>query len=149
MNRELRLLGLSKSARYALVGLVHLARLHGEGRVLVEHAASALNLPPSYLAKLFQRMAHKGLLESHRGPGGGYILARAPESISLAEIIGAMQDPTERRRECLLEAGPCQGNGVCAIHDDVISAERRVLEALSRITLAQAAQPQKRGSHAA
>lgn len=138
MKGDVRLLGLNKSARYALLGLIHLAAKKDEGRVLVENAAQALELPPSYLAKLFQRMARKGLLESHRGPRGGYVLARPPEEITLADVVWATQEPVEGRRECLLEPRGCVGEGFCAIHDDVIAAERRVNDALSRITLAAA-----------
>lgn len=135
MNGDVRLLGLSKSARYAILGLVHLASRQEDGRVLVENAAKALDLPPSYLAKLFQRMARKGLLESHRGPRGGYVLARPPESITLSEVVAATQEPAEGRRECLLEPRGCAGEDLCAIHEDVVAAERRIQDALSRITL--------------
>ncbi|TPW20083.1 MAG: BadM/Rrf2 family transcriptional regulator [Elusimicrobia bacterium] len=138
MIGDVRLLGLSKSARYALQGLIHLASRQGDGRVLVENAARALDLPPSFLAKLFQRMARKGLLASHRGPRGGYVLARAPELITLADVVSATQEPMGGRRECLLESGGCAGDGFCAIHEDVVAAERRINDALSRITLAAA-----------
>ena len=149
MNGDVRMLGLAKSARYALVGLVHLARRHAEGRVLAVDAARVLGLPPSYLAKLFQRLARKGLLEAHRGPHGGYALARSPEAITLAEVVKAMQDPREGRRDCLLEADACSGARLCALHQDVIAAERRVNDALSRVTLAQAARSNNGGIDAA
>ncbi|TBR26424.1 Rrf2 family transcriptional regulator [bacterium] len=149
MNGDVRLLGLSKSARYALMGLVHLAARPQEGLVLVEAAARALELPPSYLAKLFQRMARKGLLTSHRGPRGGYALARAPEDITLADVVAATQEPAAGKRECLLEPRGCTGAKVCSIHEDVLAAERRIQDALSRITLAQAARTQPEVNHAA
>lgn len=149
MSGDVRLLGLSKTARYALVGLIHLAQRRGEGRVLVERAAGALGLPPSFLAKLFQRLAHKGLLESHRGPRGGYVLARAPEAITLAEVVAATQEPLGGARPCLLEPRRCAGDTVCALHDDVVAAERRVNDALSRITLAEAARSHWEVTHAA
>lgn len=149
MSGDVRLLGLSKTARYALVGLIHLAQRRGEGRVLVERAAGALDLPPSFLAKLFQRLAHKGLLESHRGPRGGYVLARAPEAITLAEVVAATQEPASGARNCLLEPRRCVGDGVCALHEDVVAAERRVNDALARITLADAARSYPEVKHAA
>lgn len=154
MNGDVRLLGMSKSARYAILGLVHLASRPDAGRILVEDAATALDLPPSYLAKLFQRMARKGLLESHRGPRGGYVLARPAASITLAEVVAATQEPAEGRRECLLEPRGCAGEDLCAIHEDVVAAERRVNDALSRITLAAAVRSGKPvflngGEHAA
>lgn len=143
MNGDVRLLGMSKSARYAILGLLHLASRPDEGRILVEDAATALELPPSYLAKLFQRMARKGLLESHRGPRGGYVLARPAASITLADVVAATQEPAEGRRECLLEPRSCAGDAFCSIHEDVVAAERRINDALSRITLAAAVRSEK------
>lgn len=148
MNRLARMLRLPKSARYAMLGLVHLAGRHGAGLVLVETAARDLGLPPSFLAKLFQRLTRRGLLRSARGPGGGYALARPPEEISLADVAAAMQDAELERRPCLLEPRGCEGRGLCAIHDDVVEAERRIAAALARVSLAQAALMRPGGRHA-
>ncbi|MBI5594607.1 MAG: Rrf2 family transcriptional regulator [Elusimicrobia bacterium] len=139
MNPDVRLIGVSKSSRYAILGLVHLASSRNGDRVLAEDAAKTLSLPRSYLAKLFQRLAHKGLLASQRGPHGGYALARPAGKITLAEVIEATQEPRAGERECLLEPRRCTGTGVCAMHEHVLAAERHMLDSLSKITLAQAA----------
>lgn len=139
MNPDVRLIGVSKSSRYAILGLVHLAASKDGERILAEDAAKTLSLPRSYLAKLFQRLAHKGLLASQRGPRGGYSLARPPQRITLAEVVEATQEPRVGERECLLEPRRCTGTGVCAMHDHVLAAERHMMDGLSKITLAQAA----------
>ena len=145
MNPDVRLIGVSKSSRYAILGLVHLASSKNGERVLAEDAAKSLSLPRSYLAKLFQRLAHKGLLASQRGPRGGYSLARAPERITLAEVIEATQEPRPGERECLLEPRRCTGTGVCAMHEHVLASERHMMDGLSKITLAQAASLELKG----
>ena len=141
MNIAGRLLGISKSARYAVVGLVYLASLPSDRLVMVEDVAAHLELPPSFLAKLFQRLAHKGLLVSQRGPRGGYGLARPAQSISLADVLEAAQERVSGERDCLLEAGRCSSDGPCAIHSKVMAAEEALVAAFKGMSLAQAAKP--------
>ena len=79
---------------------------------------------------------------------GGYVLARPPTAITLGEVVAATQEPFEGLRQCLLEPRRCAGEKVCAIHQDVVAAEHRLKEALSRITLAEAAQSQPEVAYA-
>ncbi|MDE2293557.1 MAG: Rrf2 family transcriptional regulator [Elusimicrobia bacterium] len=139
MSHEPRLIGITKSARYAILGLVHLASQPPGQLVLAEATAQRLKLPKSFLAKLFQRLAHKGILVSQRGPRGGYALARAASTITLAEVVDATQEPRPGERDCMLEPRRCGVGGPCAMHDHLMAAERRVRDALSSLSLAQAA----------
>jgi Rrf2 family protein len=85
--------------RYALQVLV---RLPSDGSYrLARSLASDLDLPGPYLAKILQILSHAGVLESHRGPSGGFRLNRAPEHITLKEIVLAMEGP-EPFEDCLL-----------------------------------------------
>lgn len=149
MNGQVRLTGLSKSARYAILGAIHLAGAPKDRLVMSDDAATRLRLPPSFLAKLFQRLAHKGILVSQRGPRGGYALARPPEEVTLAEVVVATQDPVEGERDCVLEPRRCSSKGTCCIHSDVIASETRLIGALERITLAEALRSGKEAVHAA
>src|SRR5690242_9418500 len=88
---NLALLQLPPPTRYALCGLVCLARQSAGHYALVEEVAAAAKLPKHFLAKIFQQLAHQGLLLSRRGPGGGYALAKAPESVSLLSILSALE----------------------------------------------------------
>jgi Rrf2 family protein len=85
--------------RYALQVLVRLPR-DGTYR-LARCLAADLELPGPYLAKILQILGHCGILESHRGPSGGFRLNRAPEEITLQEIVVAMEGP-EPFGDCLL-----------------------------------------------
>lgn len=85
--------------RYALQVLV---RLPSDGTYrLARCLAADLELPGPYLAKILQILGHCGILESHRGPSGGFRLNRAPEEITLKEVVVAMEGP-EPFGDCLL-----------------------------------------------
>ena len=122
------------TARHALQGLLHLASL-GPGAVcLVAAAARARRLPAGALAKTFQRLAHHGLLEARRGPGGGYRLARSPRSITAAEIVAAARDAAGPDR-CLMEDRPCGEPRRCMMHDALTGADRILTRRLESMTL--------------
>lgn len=82
---------LSTKGRYAMVALVDLATSPGRLTTLAEISRRQdLSLP--YLEQLFVRLRRAGLVESVRGPGGGYRLARAPETIRVADVLGAVDE---------------------------------------------------------
>ncbi|GLH72277.1 Rrf2 family transcriptional regulator [Geothrix limicola] len=85
--------------RYALQALVRMP--HDGTYRLARSLARELGLPGPFLAKILQTLGHAGILESHRGPSGGFRLNRAPEHISLKEIVVAMEGP-EPFEACLL-----------------------------------------------
>lgn len=87
------------STRYALQVLI---RLPSDGTYrLARCLAADLDLPGPYLAKILQTLGHSGILESQRGPSGGFRLNRSPEDITLREVVVAMEGP-EPFEECLL-----------------------------------------------
>ena len=94
--------------RYALQAMV---RMPDDGSYcLARSLAAGLDLPGPFLAKILQTLAQAGILESHRGPAGGFRLNRPAEAISLREIVVAMEGP-EPFEACLL--GHADGAGGC------------------------------------
>ncbi len=82
---------LSTKGRYAMVALVDLATSPGNLTTLADISKRQdISLP--YLEQLFVRLRRAGLVDSVRGPGGGYRLARLPEQIRAAEILGAVDE---------------------------------------------------------
>ena len=82
---------LSTKGRYAMVALVDLAISPGRLTTLAA-ISKRQNISLPYLEQLFVRLRRAGLVESVRGPGGGYRLARAPETIRVADILGAVDE---------------------------------------------------------
>ncbi len=94
---------ISTKGRFAVNALVDLALRAPAGPVALASISQRQQISLSYLEQLFSRLRRMGLVESTRGPGGGYTLAREPESISVAEIVAAVDES--------LEDGSIDGHG--------------------------------------
>jgi Rrf2 family transcriptional regulator, cysteine metabolism repressor len=84
---------LSSRGRYATRALLDLAFHHGEGPVQCHDIAARQQIPVKYLEQILLSLKRFGFVQSRKGPGGGYFLARAPEAITLGEVVRAMDGP--------------------------------------------------------
>ena len=107
---------ISHTAEYALRAVVHLAERDSALLTPVGEIASALDVPANYLSKILHQLARAGVVESTRGPHGGFRLGSAPEEISLADVIGAFDSLKEQRR-CLLGRPRCNDSNPCGAHE--------------------------------
>lgn len=80
----------SLQEQYAICGLFDLALSSGEGPQPIDRIGERQAIPTRYLEQIFQRLRRAGLIESKRGPGGGYRLARPAAEIRLLEIVEAV-----------------------------------------------------------
>lgn len=103
----------TRTAGYALNAVLHIAG--HDGPVAAGAVAAALDVPPTYLAKILNTLAHEGVLSSERGRHGGFRLAQAPERIRLLDVIGHF-DGMGAERQCLLGRGTCSDVGGCPVH---------------------------------
>lgn len=81
---------LSSRARYATRALLDLSERFEEGPVLVQEIAERQKIPAKYLQKILVDLKAAGFVQSRKGPGGGYSLAREPQSITLGQVVAAM-----------------------------------------------------------
>jgi len=84
---------LSTKARYALRAMVDLALQGGSKPTPREEIATRQGISPLYLAQLFSKLIRAGLVESVKGPGGGYVLAREADAIRAGDIMRAVEEP--------------------------------------------------------
>jgi Rrf2 family protein len=105
---------LSQSAEYAMRSVIHLAGGSRDTYAGVGEISEATGVPASYLAKVLGHLVRAGVLESSRGPSGGFRLGPDAANLTLERIIGVF-DRVETRR-CLLGSGICGDNPSCAIH---------------------------------
>ena len=99
---------LTTKGRFAVTAMIDVA-MHGQGGPVTLSAVSERQkISLSYLEQLFGKLRRHGLVESVRGPGGGYNLARGAEAISVADVILAVDEP--------IDATQCGGRENC--HDD-------------------------------
>lgn len=108
---------LSKTAKYALRAVVYLASRSkaGVSRVPIQEIAAALDVPQNYLSKVMHQLARAGVLESTRGPGGGFALKTSPDELVLAHVTAPF-DLTGGPLPCLLKDRPCNPDAPCVAH---------------------------------
>lgn len=124
-------------------GIVLLSTMALEPEVI--HTAAVLaadtQLPLPTVSKILKLLARERLLVSHRGARGGYGLARAPQDISVAAIIGALEGPIAMT-ECIDDGpGACQQEPVCPQRANWQVINQAVREALERLSLRHMTQP--------
>jgi Rrf2 family iron-sulfur cluster assembly transcriptional regulator len=83
---------LSTKGRYAMVALVDLAQAPGDGLVSLAEVSRRQNVSQPYLEQLFVKLRRAGLVDSVRGPGGGYRLAKPASAIRISEILEAVDE---------------------------------------------------------
>jgi Rrf2 family protein len=84
---------LSKKAKYALRAVLALAKEHGHGPVLIAELAERERIPKKFLELILLDLKNEGLLQSKKGKGGGYALGKAPDKITVGQIIRALDGP--------------------------------------------------------
>ena len=126
---------MSTKGRYAVMAMIDIAQDTSGGPVSLAAIAERQEISQEYLEQLFAKLRRAGLVESARGPGGGYRLARASDLISMAEIITAADEPLRVTR-CNGDAvdGCVRGERCCA-HDLWSSLGRQMMYFLSSVTL--------------
>lgn len=133
------MLRLSKLTDYAVVVL---ARLAAEGGSQTAPAlASATGIAEPTVAKVLKALAHGGLVEGRRGAGGGYRLARPLASMTLPEVICAIDGPIALTACVDGATGGCEAETLCAVRGRWDKVNHAIRSALSRITLEELAAP--------
>jgi Rrf2 family transcriptional regulator, cysteine metabolism repressor len=139
----------STKAEYGVRVMAHLARREGGTPISLGSIADAEGLPLAYLEHLVQRLRRAGLVESHRGAHGGYTLAQPAATITMAEVVRALEgdiapiecitaDP-ERGLVCVREGEP--GHDPCPTKLLWTRVQGSVVRTLNEMTLADLVQP--------
>ena len=124
---------LTTKGRYAVTAMLDLALRYDKGAVTLADIAKRQGISLSYLEQLFAKLRRSGLVDSVRGPGGGYTLAMEPAKISVAEIIVAINENIDATR-CGGEKN-CHGDETCLTHQLWEDLSTRIHEFLNGITL--------------
>ena len=132
------MLRLSKKADYALMAMKHLAVKSdvAPSSTSAREIAEQYDIPIELMAKVLQRLARSGLLTSHQGTRGGYTLSRSTASISVADIIQAIDGPLTVTA-CSTQDEGCEQFEKCNVRDPLWRIKDRILAALSTCSLAE------------
>lgn len=129
---------LSTKGRYAVMAMVDLVKAASERPEPLNGVAVRQGISQPYLEQLFVRLRRAGLVKSSRGASGGYELARPASSITLAEIMSAVEEPLRATR-CPDEMHGCHEGSRCATHDLWCALGAHIVEFLEGVTLEDAA----------
>ena len=131
------MLRLSKKADYALIAMKHLA-CKGERSTSAREIAEQYGIPIELMAKVLQRLVRTGLLISTQGTRGGYTLGRAPATVSVADVIQAIDGPLTVTA-CSTEKNSCEQYTRCSIRDPLWQIRERIVATLGTVSLAEMA----------
>ncbi len=125
---------LTTKGRFAVTAMIDLALRQNNGPVTLAAISQRQQISLSYLEQLFGKLRRHELVESTRGPGGGYTLARKAADITVADIIVSVDEPIDAtqcggKENCLGEAGRCM------THELWASLNQRMVEFLDSVTL--------------
>ena len=124
---------LTTKGRYAVTAMLDLALHYEDGPITLADISQRQGISLSYLEQLFAKLRRKGLVDSTRGPGGGYRLSRIPAEIPVADVIIAVDEKLETTRCGGL--GNCQEDERCLTHDLWTELSDQIYNFLSGISL--------------
>ena len=125
---------ITRTADYGIRVLTHLAMLPAGTRLTAAELAGESRASVTFVAKILQRLVASRLVVSHRGFEGGFELGRDPRSVSVLDIITALDGPL-CLNECLPGGAGCEGSAWCAAHDGWARAQSALASVLAAETL--------------
>lgn len=128
------------SAKYAVRALANMAaREDLDKPVSAAEIAQDESLPQYYLAKVMQDLVRSRILRSTRGRGGGFILAEAPEEMSVMTVLNSVEDMSRFEHDCVLGLSACTDQATCPAHDLWKPVRTQLVETLNSMTVADLA----------
>lgn len=129
---------LTRGGEYAIRGVLYLAQ-QNDGKVsMLSAIAKAQDVPPRFLAKIFQALAKAGVVKSHRGAKGGFSLARPASEVTVRDVIEAVEGPVYLN-VCLVGPGECTRDTICPVHSVWEEAQEKMMSVLAKASFAELA----------
>lgn len=126
---------LTTKGRFAVTAMLDLAMRNGNGPVTLAGISDRQKISLSYLEQLFGKLRRRALVESVRGPGGGYCLAKETSAISIADIIRAVDEPIDATKCGGL--GNCLDDHRCMTHELWTGLNQHIYSYLEAVSLAE------------
>ncbi len=127
---------LSTKGRYAVMAMADIAGHAAEQPISLADISGRQDISQDYLEQLFAKLKRAGLVDSVRGPGGGYQLVGAPDEIWIADIVSAVDEPLQVTRcEDGDAVNGCVGGDKCITHELWAALGRQIYGFLAAVTL--------------
>lgn len=128
---------LTTKARYAVIAIIEIADNKENKPVSLLSISQKQDISLSYLEQIFARLRESGIVKSVKGPGGGYILGKIHQEITISDIIKAIGEPIKMTR-CSKEKKSCITIGTkCKTHHLWQGLENKIFEYLNSISLGE------------
>ncbi len=137
---------LTTKGRFAVTAMIDLALRHESGPVALAGISTRQDISLSYLEQLFAKLRRHKIVESVRGPGGGYGLARKAAEISVADIMFAVDEPIDTtqcsgKKNC--HSADHEVGAICMTHDLWANLNKNIVDYLDSISLQDLLDQQK------
>ncbi len=130
------MLRFTKRADYGLMAIHYIAVHQDLGSVSAKRIADHAQIPAELLAKILQRLAKRGLIVSQNGPKGGYVLAHAPNEITVGQVVRALEGPINIV-SCLDSSSDCPQMLRCTLRRPVLKLQAAITQILDTMSLAE------------
>lgn len=137
---------LSRTSQYALQALIHLAAQPAGQPILNRDVARYLGVPAPYLTKILKGLVQRGLVQSHKGRGGGYALQPAALDATIREVVELVEGPGVFQG-CLLGLKVCADATACPVHHAWSPIKAGLLGLLDRRTVGSMADAVRAGKY--
>jgi Rrf2 family protein len=124
---------ISRRTDYGVRLILDLAGLPAGERASTHEIAERQNIPAPFLAKIISQLSLSGLVNTHRGAGGGVRLARPAAEINLLQVIEALDGPVRLNR-CVVDPGTCPQDQTCPVHQVWARAQEDLVATLNETT---------------
>jgi Rrf2 family iron-sulfur cluster assembly transcriptional regulator len=132
---------LTTKGRFAVTAMIDLAMRQHQGPVTLAGISQRQKISLSYLEQLFGKLRRHELVDSTRGPGGGYTLSRSSKEVTVADIIFAVDEPIDAT-QCGGKEN-CDDDGQCMTHELWSTLNKKIVEFLDSISLAEMVEQQR------
>ncbi|MBI2001182.1 MAG: Rrf2 family transcriptional regulator [candidate division NC10 bacterium] len=133
---------LTRGGEYGIRGVLYLAHQDNGKVSMLSAIAKAQDVPPRFLAKIFQALAKAGIVRSHRGAKGGFSLARPAAEITIKDVIEAIEGPVYLN-VCLVAPGECSRDKICPMHRVWEEAQAKMMGVLGQTNFADLAKAER------
>ena len=137
---------LSTTSKYAIRAVIYIALYASpEKKKGLKEISAELDIPQPFLGKILQVLSRQQILESSKGPHGGFNLKKAAIDISLMEIVDII-DGTDAFNQCLIRTSSCKNDVPCSLHDKVAAYRKGLRSTLLTESIADLASEFRKGN---
>jgi len=137
---------LSNTCKYAVRAVIYISVYASDKKkVGIKEISSELDIPSPFLGKILQTIVKHKILNSTKGPNGGFTLSKPPEEISLMDIVEII-DGTDIFTTCLIRTSECSDDEPCGLHDNITAVRKQLKSVFINQTVNDLASEFKRNS---